>query len=312
MTLSCGRILITLVFCCWGFAGASSAAQQEASPGVPVKIVITLEPKRGKTVPAIDSQDLTVHQGKDRRPVTGLAPLQDADTQLLLLIDDSARSSFGTEIPSLKQFVTSLPPHFAIGIAYMRNGMSQFTQNFTTDHAAAANTIRLPNGSGGADVSPYDSLTDAVTKWPRPGATRKEVLMISSGVEGLGGGFNSDNPYVNAGIRSALQAGVMVYSIYNPSVGHAGHSFWRASWGQNFLSQLSDATGAESYIIGFGTPVSFEPFLKQFLDAQAHQFLLSFMAKPEQKSGLQPFRVSIESKDASINAPDKVYVKAGL
>ena len=278
----------------------------------PVSIVLFCSTLTLLPLPDIGAQDIIVRQGKERRPVAELTSLKGADTQLLLLIDDSARGTFGTEIPTLKQFVNSLPPHFAVAIAYMRNGMSQFTQQFTSDHAAAAKTIRLPMGSGGADVSPYDSLSDALSKWPQPGAVRKEVLMISSGVENLGGGFNSDNPYVNAGINNALKAGVLVYSIYNPSVGHEGHSFWRASWGQNFLAQLSDETGAESYMVGFGSPVSFQPFLKQFLEAQEHQFQLVFAAKPEQKSGLQAFRVAIESKDASVNAPDKVYVKAGL
>lgn len=48
------------------------------------------------------------------------------------------------------------------------------------------------------------------------------------------------------------------------------------------------------------------------MEAQQHQFLLTFLARPEKKSGLQPIKVSIDTKDASIAAPDKVYVKASL
>ncbi len=115
--------------------------------------------------------------------------------ELAILIDDSARGSFDTEIGTLKQFVTSLPPDFKIGIGYMRNGYTQFTQNFTGDHTAAANAIRVPFGPGGADVDPYGSLADAIKKWPHTDAERKEVIMISSGIEGLGGGYYPDNPY---------------------------------------------------------------------------------------------------------------------
>ena len=78
--------------------------------------------------------------------------------------------------------------------------------------------------------------------------SRREIVMISSGIEGLGGGFTPDNPYVDAGIQSAQKAGVVVYTIYSPSVGHYGHSYWRSTWGQNFLSQLSDETGGEFYL----------------------------------------------------------------
>jgi VWFA-related protein len=288
------------------------AQQSPAVPGVPVNIVVTLEPKRGKTIPAVEQQDIVVYQGKDRRPVTALTSAGQSPMQLLLLIDDSARGTFDTEIPTLKQFITSLPPDVEVAVAYMRNGMASFTQNFTPDHTAAANALRLSLGPGGADVSPYDSLTDAVKKWPQSGATRKEVIMISSGIEALGGGYYPDNPYVTAGIQSAQKAGIVVYTIYQPSVGHFGHSFWRTTWGQNFLSQLSDETGGEFYAIGFTSPVDYQPFLQQILNAMQHQYVLTFEARPEKKSGFQPIRVTVVEKDASIAAPDKVFVRAGM
>jgi hypothetical protein len=286
---------------------------QQSPPGVPVSVVITLEPRRGKTIPAIEQQDITVRQDREKRAVTALTPLgEQAKTQLLLMIDDSARGTFDTEIRTLKSFVNALPPSYEVGIAYMRNGIADFTQQFTTDHAAAANAIRVAMGPGGADVSPYDSLTDAVKKWPNAGAQRKEVVMISSGIEGLGGGYYPDNPYVNAGINSALKVGVLVYAIYSPSVGHFGHSYWRNTWGQNFLSELADETGGESYMIGFGSPVSFQPFLDSILALQRNQYLLTFEARPEKNSGLQPIRVTIENKDASVAAPQQVWVKASM
>ncbi len=290
----------------------AAAAPQSTPPGVPVSILVTLEPRGGRAIPAVEQQDISVREGKDKRPVTEFTSVKNGDTQLMLLIDDSSRGTFGTEIATLKQFITSLPPNFSVAVAYMRNGMAQLTQNFTSDHTAAANSVRLTIGPAGADVSPYDSLTDAARKWPQPGAQRKEVLMIGSGIEALGGGYYPDNPYVNAGISSALKAGLVVYTIYSPSAGHEGHSLWRNTWGQNFLSELSDTTGGESYFLGFGSPVSFQPFLDQFRNAQQHQFLLTFLARPEKKAGLQPIKVSIETKDASIAAPTKVFVKASL
>ncbi len=287
---------------------SAHAGQTAPEPGTPVSVVVTAEPKRGKTIPPLYAEDVTVKQGRDKRSVVSVTPLNDAKLQLLLMIDDSAAESFNTEIRSLKDFVMALPPNAEVGVGYMRNGMTQMTSNFTPDHAAAANSIRLAVGPGGADVSPYDSLKDAIKKWPQTDAKRREVVMISSGIEGLGGGFGSDNPYVNAGIQLAQKAGVVVYTIYSPSVGHAGHSFWRASWGQNFLSQLSDETGGESYVIGFGSPVSFEPYLTSILDALQHQFLLTFTVHPQAKPALQAVHIAVIEKDASLAAPDKVFV----
>jgi hypothetical protein len=306
-------IFVSLGAVCLMAAPVSLFARQNTETGVPVSVVTTLEPRRGKTIPPVEQQDIMLREGRDQRPVLAFVPLSGEGTlQLMLLIDDSARSTFDTEINTLKHFVSSLPPNVEVAIGYMRNGITQFTANFTRDHAAAANTIRVALGPGGADVSPYDSLTDAIKKWPDTHAERKEVVMISSGIEGLGGGYTSDNPYVNAGIESALKAGVVVYTIYDPSVGHLGHSFWRNTWGQNFLSMLSDETGGDSYIIGFGSPVSFQPFLDSILFHLQHQYRLTFSARAENKSGFQPIRVSIVNKDASIAAPDKVFVKAGM
>jgi hypothetical protein len=293
-------------------ASLTCAAQSANAPGIQTSVVVTVEPKRGKTIPPIEMQDIQVKEAGERRPVESLRPLGGSGMQLMLLIDDSARGTFDTEIPTLKQFITSLPPNFEVAVAYMRNGMAQMTANWTQDHAAAANGIRVAFGPGGADVSPYDSLTDAVKKWPASIGARKEIIMISSGVEALGGGWNPDNPYVDAGIHSAQQAGVVVYTIYSPSVGHMGHAFWRNTWGQNFLSMLSDSTGGESYMIGFGSPVSFQPFLQQIAAEWQNQYLLTFSAKPEDKSGFQPLKISIPEKDASIAAPDRVFVRAGM
>jgi hypothetical protein len=308
------RILTIVGAVCLAGATAVRARQNTDQQGVPVSVIVTLEPKRGKTIPPVELQDISVKEGRDKRPVTGFVPLhaQQGSLQLMLLIDDSARSTFDTEIGTLKQFVNALPPEVEVAVAYMRNGMAEVTAPFTRDHAAAANSIRVVMGPGGADVSPYDSLTDAVKKWPDSRAERKEVVMISSGIEALGGGYTPDNPYVNAGIDAALKAGVVVYTIYDPSVGHFGHSFWRNTWGQNFLSQLSDETGGESYIIGFGSPVSFQPFLNSILFNLQHQYRLTFSARPENKSGFQSMRVSVAEKDASIAAPDRVFVRAGM
>lgn len=300
-----------------GFVVAAGClfARQSNAPGVPVSIIVTLEPRRAKTIPPVEQSDLTVKEGREQRPITGFVPLhgQEGPLQLMLLIDDSSRGTFDTELNTIKQFVNSLPPTTEIAVGYMRNGMTQLACNFTRDHAAAANAIRVVMGPGGADVSPYDSLTDAIKKWPQGQAERKEVVMISSGIEGLGGGYMADNPYVNAGIESALKAGVVVYTIYNPSVGHFGHSFWRNTWGQNFLSELSDETGGDSYIIGFGSPVSFQPYFESILFSLQHQYRLTFVAREEKKSGFQSIRVTVtDSKDVSIAAPDKVWVKAGM
>ena len=140
-----------------------------------------------------------------------------------------------------------------------RNGTADILQNPTSDHAQAGKALRLPLGDAGASGSPYFSVVDLIKRWPE-GAVRREILMVSDGIDRFGGGGPS-NPYVDSAIEEAQRAGVIIYSIYTPGVGHYGHSFWRMNWGQNYLSQISDETGGETYYLGFGAPVSLAPYL---------------------------------------------------
>ena len=73
--------------------------------------------------------------------------------------------------------------------------------------------------------------------------------------------------------------GAIIYSIYAPGVDHYDHSFWRMNWGQNYLSQLTDETGGESYYLGFGAPVSLVPYLDDLSHRLNRQYRLTFLAK---------------------------------
>ncbi len=272
-------------------------------------VIVTAEARHGKAIPEIQAQDLRVTEGRNSLQVDSLTPIGDAPMQLALLIDNSAGSGFGTELNTIKQFIQNLPPSTQIAVGYMRNGMADYTQQFTADHAAAANAVRLSEGFAGADVSPYDSLSDAVKKWPTaPDIQRREVVMITSGIEGLGGGLAPENPYVNKSIQDAQKAGVVVYGIYNPSVGHAGHSLWRLTYGQNLLSQMCDETGGESYIQTFSAPVDFGPYFRQILDSMQHQYLLTFNVQGAKKAGMQQIKIRPSEKDFDVAAPSAVYV----
>ncbi|HEX4772361.1 MAG TPA: hypothetical protein VH351_16105 [Bryobacteraceae bacterium] len=274
------------------------------------KLVVTIEPKRGKAPASIESPDVRLTAAGKPAPITALTPVGDSPIQLLLLIDDSAGSSLSTEFNTIKDFIRALPPSVQIGVGYMRNGMVDYVQQFTADHASAANSIRLPFGAGGADVSPYDSLSYAVQHWaPAPDIQRREVIMISSGIEGLGGGLAPENQYVNKSISDAQRAGVVVFGIYNPSVGHFGHTLWRMSIGQNLLSQLCDETGGESYINTFGPAVDFGPYLNEIRQALANQYIVTFTTPAVRKPSLVPVKVKVPEKDADVAAPAAVYVK---
>jgi hypothetical protein len=290
-----------------------AAQEGKADAGVPVQIVVTAEPKHGNELPQITQQDIIVNQGHDRRPVTGWVPAAGphAGLELAILVDDSSGVSFGSQMDEIRSFIAGQPPTTLVAVGYMHNGTVSLLQNFTQDHAAAAKSLRLPEGFVGAEASPYFSLSEFVKKWPaNPAVPRREVLMITSGIDTFYGGGYPD-PYVDTAIQDAQCAGVAVYSIYTPGAGHFAHTYWRIYWGQNYLAQLSEETGGESYyFLGGEAPVSFEPYLNQMAQRLTHQFLLAFLAKPQKKARTEPVKVSSEIRGIDFIHQDRVCVAA--
>jgi hypothetical protein len=141
------------------------AAAQEggAATGVPVQIVVTVEPKHGNETPTITQQDVIVNQGHDRRPVTGWIPAtgSHAGLELAILIDDAAGFNFGSQMDDIRAFITEHPPSTLVAVGYMQNGTVNLAQDFTQDHVAAAKSLRLPQGFIGAEASPYFSLSSS-------------------------------------------------------------------------------------------------------------------------------------------------------
>lgn len=287
-------------------------AQQAPSTGVPVHIVVTVEPRHGSNIPVIHREDVMAYQGRDRAKVTDWIPLQGehAGLQLFIMIDDAANTSLGSQLEDVRQFINAQPPSTAIGVAYMRNGIADILQNHTNDHEQAAKALRLPLGDTGASASPYFSVVDLIKRWPET-PIRREILLVSDGIDRFGGSGPS-NPYVDSAIEEAQRAGVIIYSIYTPGVGHYGRSFWRINWGQNYLSQISDETGGESYYLGSGAPVSFAPYLDDVTRRLTRQYLLTFLAKPERKAGFQQVKLRTEVPNAELVGADRVYVPAAM
>lgn len=289
-------------------------AQQPATDqGVPVQMVVSVEPRHGHELPMITQQDVMVYQGHDRRPVTSWVPAKgdNAGMALAILIDDGAGFSLGPELADIKTFIREQLPTTRVAVGYMQNGTVAMAHDFTQDHDAAAKSVRLAQGYPGAGGSPYLSLSDFIKRWhPDPATSRREVLMVTSGIDYVYEGV-IDNPYVETAIQDAQCGGIVVYSIYTPSAGHSGHSYFRTNWGQNYLSQLSDETGGEGYyFLGPQAPVSFAPYLKELNEQLPNQFLLTFLAKPEAKAGTEPVKVTSELHDVDFVHADKVCVPA--
>jgi hypothetical protein len=291
----------------------SSAAQETAAASGPaVNMVVTAEARHGMNPGPVDKQDVMVYEGKVRDTVTSWLPAKadHADLEFFILIDDSANATLATQFDDIRQFINSQPATTKVGIAYMRNGTAEITQNLTADHAQAAKSLRIPMGIGGASASPYFSLTDLIKRWPA-GSPRREVLMISDGIDLYYGAGDLQDPYVDEAIEQAQRAGIIVFAIYNPGAGHYARSYWRTNFGQLYLSRVADETGGEAYYIGFtGPAVTFVPYLDDVEHRLDNQYLLTFLAKPEKKAGMQRVKLTTELPNTELVGADRIYVPA--
>jgi VWFA-related protein len=274
------------------------------------RTVVTVSSKSAEDVTTVPQQSISVSEGRKVQDVAGWVPLRGARAglQLVLLLDDSSRGSLGLQLNDLKNFLTALPPTTQVALGYMRNGTPNLVQNFTSDHAQAAQALRLPQGSAGINGSPYFCLSDLVKHWPGGDSNvRREVIMVTDGVDRYSGRrFDPENPYVRAAVTDAQKAGVIVYSIYYRGAGRFDQNLAVTDGGQNYLTQVSGETGGKVYLEGFGNPVSFSPFLSDIQRKLQNQYELSFVSTS--KPGLQPIRVKTNQPNTTLQWPARVPV----
>lgn len=292
------------------FISQSKSASQ--SPLVPVRTILTVEAQHDHdtNIPALRKDDVAAYEQSQSLRVTGLTPFvpPNAGLDLYILIDDSSSARLGSQLDDLRRFVQTQPATTNIGLGYMHNGTVDIVEHPSGDRTRIAKELRLPMGQGGASPSPYLSLSELIKHW-HGNSARREIVMIASGIDPLGG-LGPINPYLDAAVADAQRNGIVVYAIYMPEAGHGGHSFFLVNWGQNHLAELTEKTGGEAYMLGLTAPVDFKPYLDQISVHLEHQYAATVMMKPESKAGFRAVRFTTEDPNAAIVAAPRVYVRA--
>jgi len=308
------RILALTLFAL-ALPGITAFAQQEGATST--QALVSFDSKSPVSPTA---KDVTLKVDNRQANLLNLTQVPANGAQVALLIDDGLRTSIGGELNNLRSFITSLPQGTEVFVGFMQNGRvapANDVQGFTTDRAAAAQTLRLPMGLAGASASPYFCLSDFVKNWPsnaenqsgarsqQPTHKARIVLMITNGVDPYNGStsiLNQDSPYVASAITDAQRAGVPVYSIY---YGDSGFRRGRGSFsGQSYLLQVAQGTGGTTYYQGTGNPVSLIPFLKQFQNALAETYVATFPVDGNKK--MVSLKLSTKLPKTKINAPSEV------
>ena len=268
------------------------------------RAIITVFAKHSEVAPTVSQQDVSARvNGKDAG-ITGWAPFKGADDglELVVLIDSGARN-LGRQFEEITQFVQGLGPRTRIAVGYMANGRAVLASPLSADHKQVLSELHLPAGPG---TNPYFSVSDLAQNWPsRAPRVRREVVMLSDGIDPNNQRFDADDPYVQSAIRDSVRAGLVVYTIYwrsrpeNPLASNGG---------QSLMGQLADATGGYNYASGTENPVSFQPFFEDLSRRLANQYALEFSARLERKPAVESLKFKIEAIGLQVTAPQQVSV----
>jgi VWFA-related protein len=287
-------------------AAAVPLTSKAAATDAPVvTMTVTAVGKKDTQPPALKKEDVQLYEGKERVQV---ADWKRGDALFLaVLIDDSLESNVANQWGDLKAFFMAQPENTYIAVAYARNGSAMVAQDFTKDHALAGKALRLPVGNAGAFTSPYLTLQDWMKRWPETGE-RKSIILFSSGVDYFRGSFDPIDPDLDTTVARAQKQNINIWTIYIPDAGHVGRREFRVFNAQSNLSRLSEETGAESYYLGFGMPVTLKPYFDEIQMHLNNQYLISFVGNGGKKGKFERVRLVSEAPNVEFLTPSEVFL----
>ena len=292
---------------------ASVALAADQKQQIEGNTVVTILPE--KEIPGGIPQD-ALHLKLDGKEaaVTSFTALRapESRVEMVVLIDDGARFSLGTEMSEIAKFIATEGPDTKVAVGYMMNGRAALTTPLTTDYDAVERSLRLPmTGEPGISGSPYFCLSDLAKHWPSSDAhARREVVMITDGVDYYELHYDPEDPYVRAAMDDAVRARLTVYGIYWRSSGRFDRTLYAAADGQNLMAQLTEGTGGASYWEGIGNPVTLTPYFQDIDRRIDNQYELGFMTAAGSKPEMQSVKLTV-SVQAKVDAPQEVYVHRG-
>ncbi len=304
-----GILLVALLLASGGFSRAQqkpSSSGLTAAGSAMATFTVTAVGKKDAPAPPIAMDDVQFYTGKDRKQV---GEWKKGDRlYLAILIDDSIDNGAAGQWDYLKEFIMGQPPTTNIALGYIRNNATTVAQDFTENHELVVKALRIPLGIGALGSSPYLGTIDMLKRWPETGP-RRSIILISSGIDYFRGpGFGPFSPDLDPLIQRAERQNTNVWSVYYPSSGHRGRSYFQVTNGQNNLDKLAEDSGAESYFLGTNAPVSLKPYFDEIGQHLGNQYLLTFAASGGAKGKYQPVKVKTDLKDVEFFTPAAAYI----
>jgi hypothetical protein len=300
MGIFLGALLLSLT----GFANAQTSSSGSGT----VTFTVTAVGKK-QEAPPIARDDVQLFQGKERKQIADWK--KGEELYLAILIDSAIDQNSGGQWDYLKEFISAQPASTFIALGYMQNNTTLVAQDFTQNKELVNKALRIPIGTAALGSSPYLSIIDMLKRWPNTGP-RRSIVVITSGIDYFRGpGSGPIYPDVDPLIQRAERQNTNIWSIYYPSSGHRGRAFFLVNTAQINIDKVAEETGAESYFLGYGTPVSIKPYLDEISTHLNNQYLLTFAGSGGSKGKFQSIKVKTELPDVEFMAPSAVFLPPG-
>jgi hypothetical protein len=300
MGIFLGALLLSLT----GFANAQTSSSGSGT----VTFTVTAVGKK-QEAPPIAKDDVQLSQGKERKQIADWK--KGEELYLAILIDSAIDQNSGGQWDYLKEFISAQPANTFIALGYLQNNTTLVAQDFTQNKELVNKALRIPIGTAALGSSPYLSIIDMLKRWPNTGP-RRSIVVITSGIDYFRGpGSGPIYPDVDPLIQRAERQNTNIWSIYYPSSGHRGRAFFLVNTAQINIDKVSEETGAESYFLGYGTPVSIKPYLDEISTHLNNQYLLTFAGSGGSKGKFQSIKVKTELPDVEFMAPSAVFLPPG-
>lgn len=292
--------IATFIFVAAMSVSAQRQGREVSVAGREVTIPVTVHPHNDRTRAAaaqLQSEDFTVREEKQPQRILSVKRPSEVPPILAVLIQDDLVSRVNNEIKGIKDFIRSLPAGSRVMTGYVTAGSLSVAQDFTTDLARAADSLRIVRGNeSSAPFNPYVEVVEALRRFNAQPAGRRIVLLISDGLD-TSRGFRSASPFqsidLDRAVSEAQRRGVAIFTFYAPSVGLTSANRIAVNYGQGSLNRLADETGGEAFFTGSDF-VTFDPYFKEFNDLLTRQWLVTYRST-NTGSGFRRIEVTAES-----------------
>jgi VWFA-related protein len=267
----------------YGISVRAGSGQGDVSvDGRDVTITVTVHPHNARAranAAKLQPSDFAVREEKRPQQIISVKRASEMPPIIEVLIQDDLVSRVSNEIREIKEFIRGLPEGSRVMTGYLTTGTLSVAQDFTTDRARAADSLRIVKSTPtAAPFNPYVEVVEALRRFDSQPQGRRMILMVSDGLD-ASRGLRSASPTLSIdldrAIRDAQRRGVSIYTIYAPSTGLTSVSRMAMNFGQGSLNRLSDETGGESFFTGTDF-VSFDPYFKELNQLLGNQWIITY------------------------------------